>query len=271
METLSCGSKVVKYILFIFNFIFWVTGIVLLGVGIWVLTDPNATHYLQIATVDFGLVKSAAICLIAVGGLVFIVGGLGCCGACKESTACLTGFTALLIFLLIIQVVAVILAGVLHGQILRGLENEMRKTMTQDYGRDGAVTESWNFIQYERQCCGVGNMSVNDWRNTYWWNETREEYAVVPQSCCSDLKQPVNFTNPKAMNATACYLAASEPALPDRSAVNLKGCEISVQDLIMHRIGLLIGVTVGVIIVQVVVVVMACILKKNIKNAYEYV
>jgi len=134
------------------------------------------------------------------------------------------------------------------------------------------VTESWNFIQYEMKCCGVGNSSVNDWRNTNWWNETsRAGYEVVPQSCCSDLKQPVNFTNPEAMNATACYLAASEPALPDRSAVNLKGCEISVQDLIMHRIGLLIGVTVGVIIVQIVVVVMACMLKKNIKNAYEYV
>jgi len=273
MATLSCGSQVVKYILFIFNFIFWVTGVVLLGVGIWVLTDPNATHYLQIASVDFELVRAAAICLVSVGALVFILGGLGCCGALKESSACLTGFTALLIFLLILQVVAVILAGVLHGQILHELETEMRETMNKEYGRSDAVTESWDFIQIKMQCCGVSNKSVDDWRNTFWWNQTsRANTSVVPQSCCAQLEQPVNMTNPQALNDTACYLAASNPAVKDRANyVYVTGCEDSLSEWILHRIGLLIGFTVGVILVQIVVVVMACMLKKNIKSAYEYV
>jgi hypothetical protein len=275
MATLSCGAKVVKYILFVFNFIFWVTGAVLLGVGIWVLSDPNATHYLQIASVDYGLIKSAAICLIAVGGLVFIVGGLGCCGACRENSACLTTFSALLIFLLFIQVIAVIMAAVFHGQILRELSSEMQLTMNEYYSKTNydSETTSWNFIQIEMKCCGVSNNSVDDWRNTYWWNNTRVN-ETVPQSCCAQLVNRNNFTHPVAKDPELCYKAASEPNRPDRETlVNTKGCEGSLSEWFLHRIGALIGVTIGVIVVQIVVVVMACVLKSSIKtgSAYEYV
>jgi hypothetical protein len=58
--------------------------------GTWVLSDPHATQYLQIAYFDYSLVKTAAITICVVGGLVFVVGGLGCFGACSESTLCLT-------------------------------------------------------------------------------------------------------------------------------------------------------------------------------------
>lgn len=64
-----------------------VVGGVLLGVGIWVMADPNALKMLHVATLDSGdgLVKASAIVLIVVGSIIFLTGFLGCCGAIRES------------------------------------------------------------------------------------------------------------------------------------------------------------------------------------------
>jgi len=35
MVNLGCGMKCLKYLLFAFNFIFWVAGIAVLALGIW--------------------------------------------------------------------------------------------------------------------------------------------------------------------------------------------------------------------------------------------
>jgi len=274
---LSCGTKVLKYILFVFNFIFWASGCVLLGIGIWILTaHSSAAQYLHVANLDYGLVEAAAITIIVVGSLVFVVGALGCCGACKENNTCLTAFSGILIVLLILQLIAVILAGSMHSQIIHGLGAAMNTTMVNNFAqpKNTLETEGWNYMQVQLVCCGVGNEGPSEWEYTNWWRYNRTDpNEIVPVSCCANLAKPINFNNLTSTNATACYLAASaDPKQKDRSKyVNVNGCEKSLDNLFLSSLGVLIGGTVAVILAQIIVVVMACCLRRSIKENYEHV
>jgi len=246
-----------------------------LGIGSWVLAaHSTAVQYLHVANLDYGLVQAAAVTIILVGCVVFIIGVLGCCGAVNENPHCLTAFSAILIVLLVLQVIAIILAGSLHSQIIHTLASEMNQSMINEYDQQGhwLETEAWNFLQMEMKCCGVGNDGPLEWKGTYWYKNNATDDAVVPQSCCADLKEPkYNFT---AVNATACYLAASGTGWDEKERskyVNVQGCETSLNKWFMDSIAVLIGGIVAVIIVQVIIVVMSCVLKSNIQNSYEHV
>ncbi|EDM12182.1 rCG47614, isoform CRA_e [Rattus norvegicus] len=75
-------TKCIKYLLFVFNFVFWLAGGVILGVALWLRHDPQTTSLL---TFYVGIYI-----LIAVGAVMMFVGFLGCYGAIQESQ-CLLG------------------------------------------------------------------------------------------------------------------------------------------------------------------------------------
>jgi hypothetical protein len=140
--------------------------------------------------------------------------------------------------------------------------------MVNNYGQNKIITDGWNFMQENLVCCGVGQGGPSEWRNTTWWNTTRNATVeqTVPESCCFNLHKPT-------YNATACYRAAeNNNTMPNRRQyVNVLGCEESLDNWFLSSLGVLIGGTVAVIITQIVVVVMACCLRRSIKNAYEHV
>lgn len=57
-------------------------GACLLGIGIWVMVDP--TGFREIVAANPLLITGAYI-LLAMGGLLFLLGFLGCCGAVREN------------------------------------------------------------------------------------------------------------------------------------------------------------------------------------------
>ena len=62
----------------------------MMGLGIWFLVDPNISDKLDF--ISFGadkMFKAAAITMIVVGILILVIGFLGCCGACRESSGML--------------------------------------------------------------------------------------------------------------------------------------------------------------------------------------
>ena len=63
----------------------------LLGIGIWMKLDETIVNYLHVVNVAGSdpLLDHAATLFIAVGGFVFLVGFLGCCGALRKNQACL--------------------------------------------------------------------------------------------------------------------------------------------------------------------------------------
>ena len=69
MADLSCGMKCLKYLLFAFNFVFWICGIVIFGVGIW--SRIKAKDFDSLLG-DAGSMASAANIMIAAGIFVMV-------------------------------------------------------------------------------------------------------------------------------------------------------------------------------------------------------
>uniref|UniRef100_A0A672TBA3 CD81 protein-like n=1 Tax=Sinocyclocheilus grahami TaxID=75366 RepID=A0A672TBA3_SINGR len=104
MGKVEGGMKCVKYLLFVFNFIFWLMGSLVLAVGLWLRLDPNTVSLLGEGGPDTFFI--GVYILIAAGGLVMLVGFFGCCGAVRESQCLLGLFFACLLVIFGAEVAA---------------------------------------------------------------------------------------------------------------------------------------------------------------------
>uniref|UniRef100_A0A8C0BTH0 Tetraspanin 8 n=1 Tax=Buteo japonicus TaxID=224669 RepID=A0A8C0BTH0_9AVES len=104
-------SSCMKYSMFVFNFLFWVSKLVfklLLVMHEMCSTLSECCNSSLFAGVDL---------LIAVGSIIMVLGFLGCCGAIKESRCMLLLFFIGLLLILILQVTGGILGAVYRSQV----------------------------------------------------------------------------------------------------------------------------------------------------------
>lgn len=263
---IGCGANCAKLIILLINIIFMVIGIVLLGFGIFLVIDTKALHneFIVPAGASANLIIISAGVILVVGLLILFISIVGCCATTKEHTGCLTFYAAILIFLLILQVVAVILAGAFYNQIMSTLDKEFTTMVEKQYGSP-QFNETTSFIdtlQNELYCCGITTEGPLDWKKSDWAQRTGE---IVPDSCCTK-----NGTVP--LNAVECRAVAYDETDPERSKyVYTQGCDAKVDDMIKHYVGILVGVVIGVVVVQFVFIVIICLLKSSITRGYEYV
>jgi len=97
LSTLGCSMSLIKLILFAFNSIFVILGLVLVAFGVLGLTGHVATGLAAVAEAASGgeidiskLVSSSSIstlskAILVIGIIVFFVAFLGCCGAISEN------------------------------------------------------------------------------------------------------------------------------------------------------------------------------------------
>ena len=74
---MNCCDSMLKYIVFLCNFIFFLTGAAILGIGIYVQVE--FTEYYDFLSEKY---LGSGIILMVVGGVILIVAFFGCCGAC---------------------------------------------------------------------------------------------------------------------------------------------------------------------------------------------
>jgi hypothetical protein len=87
-------------------------------------------------------------------------------------------YSVIMLLILLAQFGAGITAFVMKDDLNDAIEDKMVDGMDNYGGEDYAgVTETWDFVQQELQCCGVNNYT--DWGRVEGWRE-----GVVPNSCC---------------------------------------------------------------------------------------
>lgn len=229
------GMKCVKFLLFIFNFLFWICGIALIVIGILVQMTLHKTLLITNASAS-----GAPIVIIAVGVVIFFIAFFGCCGAWKESYCMITTFAVLLTLIFLVEIAAAIAGYIFKDKVKDVFSTAMEDSMKK-YNQSADFKKAVDTIQTDFHCCGSHNYT--DWF-IYRANST------VPDSCC---KTPtLNCGN----NVTS-------------SNINQPGCAVTIDTWIQKNLLIVVGVALGIAFFQLLGIVFACVLMKAIRSGYE--
>ncbi|XP_068938269.1 tetraspanin-8 [Petaurus breviceps papuanus] len=150
-------SGFMKYTMFIFNFIFWLCGCVILGVSIYVRVNKHGRDIISVEE-DMVEVHAAANLLISVGAIIMVLGFLGCCGAVKENRFMLLLFFIGLLFIVILQIAAGVVGVVYKSKIeetFKMLFKEQVKTLTKEGSEFEIFRKNLDHFQKQFKCCGL--------------------------------------------------------------------------------------------------------------------
>lgn len=239
----------IKYLLFIFNLVFAISGIGIITAGAVVLSDSVDFHHF--ASNDL---IGPPIVLIVAGSVVFLIAFLGCFGAIRESYKLLIAFAGLLIVIFVLELAAGIAAAVYKGDFEESLKKTLHASMA-NYTNSQVEKYAWDNLQMKFKCCGIDQPT--DWQIPP---------ALYPRACCYEDHDDDHSKRPdNEVMKSDSYCSRSDYG----RYVYSKGCYQKLKDKIERNTKALIGVGIGIAFIQVVGIVLACWLAYTIKNENE--
>jgi len=226
------GMKCVKYVLFLFNLIFFIAGLGLIIAGAIVLTQLS--DYIEFLG---GSATGLAYLIIVVGCIIFIIGFFGCCGAYKENYCMVMTFAFLLGIIFVLEIAAGIGAYVARDQVEDVITDEMEDSMSK-YGTDDAITQAWDIAQHDLKCCGT--------------NGTASWGGSTPSSCCDGA-----YDENSGSCTTGIYYQ--------------DGCIDKLVKWVVDNILIIGGAGIGLAFIQIVGIFLSCCLARSIKKEYQVV
>lgn len=243
---LDCGTAFAKYLLCFFNFIFFVAGGLVLALSIWLAVDNTSFLLLTRVSENESLqefnqpsvMEHGAYVLIVAGGLVFLIGFLGCCGAAMESRALLTMYGVMIIVIFLLEVTGGALGAVYKAETEEELQNFLKHTLKKYYStpvQANSMTVAWNALMAELECCGVNNYT--DFQQATMWQANKSSEVVVPQACCVLRGDPMKFL-------PLDPLCTTNPN--DENSYYLTGCYGRLMQWVENHVNVLMGIGIGV-------------------------
>ncbi|KAM6896291.1 LOW QUALITY PROTEIN: tetraspanin-33 [Lycodopsis pacificus] len=251
----SFVSPVVKYLVFFFNFIFWIISLVMVGIGVYARMMKHAEAALACLAVD------PAIMLMVVGILMFIITFCGCVGSLRENICLLQTFCICLTVIFLLQLAAGIL-GFVFSDKARNRVTEMINNAVVHYREDIDLQNLIDFGQKEFGCCG--GVTYTDWSRNMYFNcsldNPSRERCSVPFSCCilSKDQQVINTMCGQGMQNLEHIEAGDH--------IYTNGCIDKLVDWIHSNLFLLGGIALGLAIPQLVGILLSQILINQIKD-----
>uniref|UniRef100_U5EXB2 Tetraspanin n=1 Tax=Corethrella appendiculata TaxID=1370023 RepID=U5EXB2_9DIPT len=245
----DCETCIAKYLLSLFNFLFFIIGTTVLGVGIWLAADKSSfiallkmveneqlEHFTQPAVIE-----QLAYILIVIGSIMFFLSFLGYCGAIRESQCLLTTYGIFLLIILVLEIAAGGLAAAYKDRAKLETKNYLQSTITKYYSSNDnqnadAVTLMWNILMSEMSCCGVDD--YKDFNLSDKWVQTKGN-RIIPESCCvlsgpfepRDKNCPYSPSEANSFYKTGCYNALIDWILLHRNIVISVGIGLAVFQL----------------------------------------
>ncbi|KAM9375385.1 CD151 antigen isoform 2-T2 [Pholidichthys leucotaenia] len=240
----TCGTICLKYLLFLFNILFWLAGGAVLGVGVYTLVEKGD----YISLLNSSYYSASAYILIAAGVIVTVTGIIGCCATLKEMKSLLIVYLILLLCIFLLELIAGVLAYINYKELDDELRQNLKVTMQQKYQQAGeeSITQSVDKLQQEFKCCGSHNFS--DWRDSVWI-QAAENDRLVPDSCC---KTPSELCG-RRDHPSNIYKVEG-------------GCIRKLEEFILSQLYILGAVGIGIAFLQLVGMMFTCCLYRNLKE-----
>ncbi|CAD6185454.1 unnamed protein product [Caenorhabditis auriculariae] len=267
-QDMGACVNALRTIVFIFNLLFWVTGLIILGLGLWLLLDPTASDFFALhSTHPVGWL------LVAAGAIMTFIGCFWMLW--RLETQPMRSFCIL---------PAAVIAYNKQDNIRQYIESSMYDTIQNRYASDVNYKTAFDSIQNEFQCCGV--KSYNDWLNASWdkkgaqyYEDGRVEHGIgavgggrgngfgrVPSSCCNEHGKSVYPSN--------CGVSFTQAPLVTYSQfVNQQGCADALYESWYNYLDVIIGICVFVGAIQLIGMVFSMILCCCVnaeKKKYDY-
>ncbi|XP_055079567.1 tetraspanin 35 [Periophthalmus magnuspinnatus] len=227
---MSCASCL-KFLMFFFNGIIFLAGAGILAVGIWVKVDSGSIftflEKIPDAPSELGQVLNVGYLLIVLGGLLLIIGFLGCCGAMRESKCML-----LLFFIIVMLILLAEVSGAIVLLVFRPLVDSLFvkfghvavQNIKTDYGKNSDITGLWDTIMSTLKCCGYNNYT--DFTNSSYHLE-----KGYPPMCCQDSGAPCGNSSNSTGVPTVPGCFSRIKALIDDNSVVIIGVALAIAAL----------------------------------------
>uniref|UniRef100_A0A8C5P8U2 Tetraspanin n=1 Tax=Leptobrachium leishanense TaxID=445787 RepID=A0A8C5P8U2_9ANUR len=208
-----------KTLLIIYSFVFWITGVILLAVGVW--GKLTLGTYISLIAENS---TNAPYVLIGTGTTIIVFGLFGCFATCRGSPWMLKLYAMFLSLVFLAELIAGISGFVFRHEI----KDTFLRTYTeaiQNYNGKDERSNAVNNVQENLRCCGI--QSYTNWTISSYW-----QTDGIPSSCCANLTDcnPVDMRN-MTIASTKVYQ---------------RGCYELVTDFMEINMGIIAGVAFGI-------------------------
>lgn len=271
--SLACGSKCLKYILFITNFVFFLIGLGTVGLGVWALLDDDRILILT-EVGDSGsfdvvsLIRTGALVLIASGGVAVLIGFLGCCGAVKENNCLLFAYCVVMVVILFVQIAAVVIAAIFQSKVTEDLKAFLKSRLSAQYDGDVKTGDPFSLgldvAQLQFECCGIDNYM--DFLSATRWQDRKNTSDIIPLTCCKFTNKESFYKDVNSLNMddTSCQTSPS-----DENSNFRKGCWNAILEYANDKAIYVIAIGVAIGVVEVLCVVVAVCLIQAVRKSDE--
>jgi len=228
----GCGNNFVKYSVIFVNVLVCIVGIAILATSLALVF--NKTFQDDITKVikntsgndqaagTFASLQAVFYVTAAVGGLIFLTGFLGCCGAACESTCLLGIFFTIILLLFLTELGVGIAALVMQGSMQTAVNNYYNQTVVPEYiaacqaskptDKQTNLISAWNSTQNVLKCCGCNSASDYPTQGAPHPNCPQYCYGGYTNGCCptlwDDLKNGVAIIGGVAIGLLVVELLA---------------------------------------------------------------
>lgn len=260
-------STCVKYTMFFFNFLFWLSGLLLVGVGIYAALDKwSSGEAFKLQTI-FDVMFNIGFLLMIIGGIIFIVSFAGCIGALRENMFLLKFYSLCLLIFFLAEMTLLALSFIYPNKLTEFLEEELSDELIQSYRDDLDFQNLIDLVQHDFTCCGINSDGYMQWSKNEYFNCTKNkednpsvERCGVPYSCCrSDDSNLVNLMCGFGVQELCGKDEINQRALRSKCAeaeakIYTTGCIPKIQALIENNLYTVVGVAIGVAVSQLLVI-----------------
>ncbi|CAL1539130.1 unnamed protein product [Lymnaea stagnalis] len=256
------SARGLKIVFCLINVLLMMIGMVLVGLGIWVVSDGDGV--LQLARLGYdgnydevskaGLLEVASSIAIVEGSIMILLAVLAFCGVGQESKCFLALYAGILAVLILLQVVIIVLTSIMRVRVHDNLRQALKESIKTEY--EGFTDSKKKFslamdrAQVLFSCCGVDSYNEFNATATNWKDRTS---LKIPKTCCKlDREKYLDNTEFVFVNKTCARILN-----PKFSNID-KACHGDIQQWLDDRVVATLALTVVFAGIQIFGAIFAC-------------